>query len=437
MPSRFTELAFNPDINELMPPNINGALAVLTGTNNSGKSAYLKKMMIDPTRLYVGVNRFYSVHHLPPHVDNQHEGIQWFNNMRNDINQQMFNNSEQSFFNPATAITRLSDHKRSILMRAFTELFGASIEVKPEDPNNEFSNRYISVDGDSLSVTSSGTRLFLSLLAALMDDRFSTVAIDEPELGLSPTLQRKLAEIIIKGHRKDELFPHNPNIILSTHSHLFLDRKAPENNWIVSKSENLISARRCTGFSELHDIQFRLLGNDLGELFLPDFAVFVEGETDRIFLEQVFAFNIPTAKIAVQSCGGDLAKRLTYWADSLGDMQLSPYRNRTFIVYDKVKQAGIERACKNAGLPDSSRIEWLENGIEFLYPISVLRSIYRKNDMELSDLIIDNDRVCVGEITYTKMELCKMVTAQMTRQTPLSDEIHAKLLKPIRALMGQ
>jgi hypothetical protein len=93
-------------------------------------------------------------------------------------------------------------------MNTFHESFGLKIEVKPENPDNELSNRYIDVDRDSLSVTSSGTRLFLSLLAALMDSRFATVAIDEPELGLSPPLQRRRSEIPVRGQRKAGLSPH-------------------------------------------------------------------------------------------------------------------------------------------------------------------------------------------------------------------------------------
>jgi len=435
MPRRFNDLAFTPDINELVPPNAAGAVAVLTGANNSGKSAYLKKLVADRARLYIGVNRFYSVHHLPRYQENTVERDQWFQTMRNNSNQE-HQNFESSLYNAATGITGLTDAKRAVLMSTFQELFGLKIEVKSEDPDNEFSNRYIDVDGDSLSVTSSGTRLFLSLLTALMDSRFATVAIDEPELGLSPTLQRKLSEILVMGNRKVDLFPHNPNIIISTHSHLFLDKQTPSNNWLVTKAGNLISARRCSGFSELHDIQFRLLGNELGELFLPDFAIFVEGETDRLYLEKVLAISLPKAKIAVQSCGGDVAGRLTYWAASLGDMQLSPYRNRTLIIYDKVKQSGIVRASDNAGLPPQSRVEWSENGIEFLYPLTLLQAIYRQPSLSYADLRFDRDRVSVGDLSYTKMELCRMVVSQITVQTVFPQEIEQKLLGPMHQIMG-
>lgn len=434
MTRMFSDLAFYPSISEIVPTNASGALAILTGGNNSGKSAYLKKTIDDPRKLYVGVNRFYSFHHIGLYSDNAQEISQWYANMQNSTLHQAFQNYEGSFFNCATAISRLTNNRRETLFQVFTELFGIPIAVLAENPDNDFSNRYIAVDGDSLSVTSSGTRLFLGILAALMDDRFQTVAIDEPELGLSPTLQRRLADIIIRGDRRAVLFPHNPNIILSTHSHLFLDRNNPQNNWLVSKNQNLISARRCTGIHELHDIQFRLLGNDLSELFLPDAVLFVEGDTDKMYLERVLMQRLPKAKVTIQACSGDIAARLTYWSSSLGDMQISPYRTRTIVIYDKIKQAGIERACEKIGLPLQSRVEWLGNGIEYVYPASIISEIFRKSGINASDLIINGDFVTYGEIFYKKMELCRMVCDRLTVDTALPSEIQDKLIGRLQQL---
>jgi hypothetical protein len=277
-------------------------------------------------------------------------------------------------------------------------------------------------------------RLFLGILAALMDDRFSTVAIDEPELGLSPSLQRRLADIILRGEHKEELLPHNPNFILSTHSHLFLDRETPQNNYVVEKAGNLITARKCQDFHEIHDVQFRLLGNDLSQLFLPDAVIFVEGATDQMYLETLLKLHIPNTKVIVQASGGDIAKRLSYWAETLGDMQLSPYRTRTFVVYDSVKQAGIERACANAGLPNQSLIEWAGNGIEYLYPDEVLQRIYRSPRLTASELVIDGDEVSFNSISYKKLELCKKVCAELTATTTLPDELMTKFFQSVRAL---
>lgn len=434
MAIRFNELAFHPSVSEIVPDTPQGKLVVFTGGNNSGKSAYLKKAIEDPRKLYIGVNRFYSFHHLSFYTQNENEINEWYNNHQHQSQHGQFQNFEQSFFNCSTAITRLSDARCSVLFSTFEELFGTKVQVASEDENNAFSNRYISVGGDSLSVTSSGTRLFLGILAALMDERFTAVAIDEPELGLSPTLQRRLAEIVIRGDRKFELFPHNPNIILSTHSHLFLDRDIPGNNYVVSKDANLISARQCADFHEIHDIQFRLLGNDLSQLFLPDAVAFVEGETDRMYLEAVTRLHCPKLRVIIQACGGDIAKRLAYWSESIGDLQLSPYRNRTLVIYDSVKQPGIERACSTAGLPSEAKIVWEGNGIEYVYPDTILQQIYRDKNLQATNLRIDADSVSHNGIAYKKIELCRLVCDQLHDATLLPVELTDKFLRPLSAI---
>ena len=430
MPRTFNELAFTPSVDDLIQGQGGSKITVLTGVNNSGKSAYLKKAVSDRSKLYIGANRFYSFHHLPLYSDNTSDLDNWFNQHQSTHHQQ-WQNFESSYFNTQTAITRLKDDRRRVLFDVFEELFGAHVSVKPEDPHNEFSNRYISVGDDSLSVTSSGTRLFLGLLAAVMDDRFSAVAIDEPELGLAPVLQRRLADILIRGVDRERLFPHDPHILLTTHSHLFLDRSLPSNNWVVSKAGNLISAVQCKSFSELHDIQFRLLGNELSELLLPDAVVFVEGPTDKAFLELVIERTFPKSKIVIEPCGGHIAARLNYWGSSLGDMQVSPYRLRTFVVYDSVKEAGLEKKCDQFGIPMEHRVEWTGNGIEYCYPLSVLSSIYKVNLLSHGELTISGDEVSCNGIGYKKVDLSRIVCAAMTPEVVVPQEVVTKFLTPL------
>ena len=431
MPRTFDELAFSPSVNEILEKQSERNVTIFTGRNNSGKSAYLKKMSLDKTKLYIGVNRFYSFHHLPLYNHNERELDEWYNNLYHN-SRSHYQNFEGSYFNCNTALTRLSDARREVLFSTFRDLFDLDISVESEFPDNAFSNRYISVDGESLSVTSSGTRLFLGILAALMDERFSVVAIDEPELGLSPALQAKLAKIIVDRERGEDLFPHKPHFVLSTHSHNFLDKQVPSNNFVVSRNGNLISAKTCKTFSELHDIQFRMLGNDLGNLFLPDAIILAEGETDRIYLNKVISLMLPGRRIVIEGCGGDIAARLNYWSSLLGDMQTSPYRNRTFIVLDSVKQSGIERVCNRVGIPTSSMVEWSDNGIEYLYPSRIISGIFKTNIATTSDLHISGDRVEFNGITYTKMQLCNLVVNAIQTDTEFPDELMNKLITPLK-----
>ena len=434
MATTLKELTFSPTMQDIVASRPGAIATIMTGGNNSGKSAYLKQIISDTRYLYVGVNRFYSFHHLPLYTQNNEEIAQWFLQQKSS-EQQMFQNFEGSFFNCSSAITRLSNERRNLLFKKFEELFGIKGEVCAEDANNDFSNRFVSIGGDSLSVTSSGTRLFLGLLAALMDERFLCIAIDEPELGLSPALQRKLADIIIRGIERDVLFPHKPHVVLSTHSHLFLDKNTWHNNYLVSKNGDNIIAKPCSSVTEIHNIQFNLLGNDLSELFLPDIVIFVEGETDQIFLKRILNCHLPSLRVVIEECGGDIGRRLSSWSSSLGDMQLSPYRTRTFVVCDRVVQAGLEQACRKIGLPASNVIKWSANGIEFVYPDDILSQIYRQSDISAASLEINGDWVSFGDIGYKKVELCIIVVDQLTISTLLPSELLEKFLTPLREMM--
>ena len=164
------------------------------------------------------------------------------------------------------------------------------------------------------------------------------------------------------------------------------------------------------------DIQFRMLGNDLGNLFLPDAIFLVEGDTDKLYLSEVLRLKLPGFRIVVESCGGDIAARLHYWASALGDFHVSPYRTRTFLVYDSVEQAGLEKIAQRLGLPNHSMVRWHANGIEYLYPLAVLSSIFHVPVTSHDDLSIKGDRVRVGDIALTKMDLARRVVHRIDRR---------------------
>lgn len=406
-------------------------VTVLTGYNNSGKSAYLKKMAEHDKVLYLGPNRFYSFHFMSLFNHDENEMNNFRNNMNNARNSQ-YSNFESSFYDTNRALTRLTNQRRQKLFEVFEDIFGVTISVKPEFEDNEFSNRYVDIDGDSLSVTSSGTRLFLGVIAALMDERFQAVALDEPELGLSPVLQTKLAPLIIARERDDELFPHNPHFFITTHSHTFLDKQNPSNNFVVSREGNKIQANACKNKQELIDIHFRMLGNDLGNLYLPDAIVFVEGETDKIYLQRVLRASFPNRNIVVESCGGDIAARLNSWSSALGDLQMGPYRNRTFVVADSVMQSGLLRLISRLGIPDENVARWDANGIEYVYPPALLGQIFGARVATTNELTITGDRVTAHAVTKTKMELAQALSAQITSSTEFPEEVLAKLVRPLR-----
>lgn len=176
MPRTFGELIFEPTIEELRESQSSSKVTIFTGGNNSGKSAYLKRLGEFDKVLYMGPNRFYSFHHMGLYNYDPNE----INQIRQNLNNQRFSqysNFEGMFYDTNRALSRLSNQRRQKLFDVFSELFLVPVTVEPEIPDNDLSQRYVNVDGDSLSVTSSGTRLFLGLLAAMMDERFEVVAL--------------------------------------------------------------------------------------------------------------------------------------------------------------------------------------------------------------------------------------------------------------------
>jgi hypothetical protein len=160
-----------------------------------------------------------------------------------------------------------------------------------------------------------------------------------------------------------------------------------------------------------------MLGNDLGNLFLPDAIAFVEGATDNLYLHKILQLRFPDHKIVVESCSGDIAYRLNTWSKAIGDLQSGPYRSRTFVVADSVMQSGLERLIAKLGIPDASVVRWDENGIEYLYPPEILSRVFGARVESAKELIISGDRVSAHGVSLTKMELASAVVSHVSAET--------------------
>jgi predicted ATPase len=131
------------------------------------------------------------------------------------------------------------------------------------------------MDGENLRNSSSGTRLLLTLLGILLDKRFTTVLIDEPELGLSPHIQTALARFMYDPDLRQRYCPHLQQVYIATHSHLFLHRAVISNNFAVTKTGSTVSIKPAQSVADLHQLQFKLLGNELESVFLPSAILIV------------------------------------------------------------------------------------------------------------------------------------------------------------------
>ncbi len=427
-------LTINPDISIFQAERSSKHITVLSGVNNSGKSAVLKriKAQLGVSAYLIGPVRFYHVHQLASQEKDPNE----LHNLESQFQQQFTQtntNHEQNFLNLTNILINLSDTDRNKLFEICGELIGSKFTLKQTDPNNIMSMRYIDMDGQNLGLGSTGTRLLMTMLGICMDKRFTTILIDEPELGLSPKIQEAFSDFLFNESRRSQIFPHLENIYIATHSHLFLDRKDPENNFIISKNGNTVSITKIKTISELHRLQFNLLGNSLERIFLPSAFVIVEGPSDFKYLKRLIELKFPDKRITIADGQGDVKRVVNSTIETLGgDLNKSPYKDRLFVVNDSVTSPGLKAILAQKGIIGDKFISWDKNGIEYLYPPNILGEIFGISPEKiLNELQINNDDIEVRSISRKKNSLSDEIVSKLTPDTELPKELIDKLLEPI------
>ena len=271
------------------------------------------------------------------------------------------------------------------------------------------------------------------MLTSLLDADYSTFLIDEPELGLSPEIQGVFSDFLFDEKKREEFFPHIKSVILATHSPIFLDRKVIGNNYFVDRTKHDISIRRLSTVQEINSLQFLLLGNRFETLFLPSALLLVEGSCDYDYLNRLIALRYPLSLISVIRCDGDARIRevVNVARQMLTDIQRSPYADRMFVVLDSVHGTGLVEHLTKMGVKPSNVIVWDSNGIEYVYPRSLLEKCFGANGR----LEINGDRVSANGITRTKKELAGFIVQNITSADELPEELNEKLLKLLEAVL--
>lgn len=430
---RKADLVFNPPLNEFFTTRQDKPLTVFAGANNTGKSLVLKwlKHSIGRTAYMIGTNRFYHVYHFSSGIRDPNEIDQFESQFNSNFQQEEFN-YEQNFFDLNRIIIGLSNKRRAALFELCGELIGSTFALKKVDELNDLSHHYIDMDGQNLSVSSTGTRLLMTILGICMDDRFSTILVDEPELGLGPKIQQTFASFLEDTVERQKYFPHLNRVFLATHSHLFLNRSDIQSNFIVSKLEKEVTLRQVASISDFHRLQFNLLGNALETMFFPSAIIVVEGKTDYEYLERILQIRFPTRRITVIGSGGDVKRKVAGLREAFGDISKSPFRNRLFVVLDSIHQPGLSAELQGMGVQAENIVTWDKNGIEYLYPETLVASAYACSVDRLHELAILDDRVNLNGISKTKNELKSEVLKRLDSTVALPDELEAKLLDKVR-----
>lgn len=352
-----------------------GSLNVLTGPNNSGKSAILQwlnsQSPISSIADYVSPRRFDVSNQIAISINADEE-------LRSLFAQRKQFNPQNAEFNAPDAVRELlglEDEDRERVIAWHNESFGR-LEVARASATNEFSAPRITIDGRLVSEQGSGSRAVLAVLVALINPRYEAVLIDEPEIGIEPQVQRRLARLIRQvsngsnGVRAKQVY-------VATHSHLFLDRDQVTNNHVVTKDvAGFAQIQQVTSTDGLAALVYNLLGNSPGDLFFPDNVLIVEGPSDQIFLKRVIEL-MGGSGVAIHFADGEskVSAALPAVDQMLKTQAYLPrwYRERICVLVDaSTPSRRVEEWRRFLG-DDGRRVKRLaRNGIEYYYPISAV-----------------------------------------------------------------
>lgn len=421
------DVEFNPTLEEIYTTLVSKSTTVLSGPNNCGKTLLLKQLfsLVGQGGYLIGCNRFSHVDVLNTRQIDEHEHRRYYDNFIHNLyasNQNTENNDLQL----QQIITTLKDRQRRKLFEICKQLIGSDFSLKRTDPENSFSPFYVDIDGENLRYSSTGTRLLLTLIGILLDERFTVLLVDEPEIGLSPRIQAVLARFLYDEKQRKEFCPHLKQLYIATHSHLFLDRKILSNNYILKKDMGTVSVKAVQSVSDFHHLQFDMLGNELESIFLPSAIVIVEGDSDVTYLTKIVKLHIPNRKVSIIRAGGDgeVQNKLNVLRETFGDFAMSPYCDRLFVVLDKKHSLNKER-IKKQGVKHRHIFVWSKNGIEYFYPQDLLVSAFCCNPSELQSIKMESDPIEFNGIRKTKKELALFIAAQTTLKHSLNTELNS------------
>lgn len=428
------DMVFEPNIPQFFASRAGKPLTSIAGANNTGKSLVLKylKQQMGRTAYLIGPNRFYHVYHFSSSISDPNELDQFESQFAQTFRQDQHNH-EQNFFDLNRIIIGLKNKRREALFSLCGDLLGCKLTMRRVDEENDLSVSYIDMDGQNISLGSTGTRLLLTILGICMDDRFSTILIDEPELGLSPKVQQSLVTFLTDPSEREKIFPHLASVFVATHSHLFLNRADIESNFIVSKNVETVKLSQVKTISDFHRLQFNLLGNSLETMFFPSAIIVTEGKTDAEYIERIVGVRFPDKRISVNSSGGDPKRRIQGLKDAFGDLSRSPLRSRIFVVLDSVHQQGLSRELVDMGVVAENIVIWDRNGIEYVYPEALLSAVFGCAKERLVELSIAHDVVSLNGVERKKNDLKNEILSRLTISTELPLEVETKLIGPVYA----
>jgi len=261
-----------------------------------------------------------------------------------------------------------------------------------------------------LSIGSGITNLLslaLSISFAQENDNPIIILIDEPEIHLQADLQKRLCKYL----KQNSDF----QTIVATHSHLFIDKAQTKNNILLEDNAEKIEPRYCEQI-DITDLQFRLLGNSIDDLIIPERILLVEGKYDKNIISRCLQLlNKQDLNIQIIPAGGkdnipNKSERYEYILNEIlkkgkwySDIVIKIIK---IIVDNDVPDNKIESWVTKYGFDKKKQVKRLEaSGIEYLFPESLIKqcvedsklrdgtNLKDKSKSEIIKIIFDDDKL--------------------------------------------
>jgi len=309
---------------------------------------------------------------------------------------------------------RLGGNVKTHLEKQFAECTKVSFQVSSPEFSDLLKNFQTKVDdGVETYASEKGDgmqrALMLAIIQAYADYRKDRedagksflFFIDEAELHLHPTAQRKLKQVLLA------LSADLDQVFINTHSSVFVADDHPEQKIYKAEKDDSVTKFRAVDTLDKPYVVFELLGGSPSDLLLPNNFLIVEGPSEVEFLTRVIKRHYPeTPAIQIISAEGDThqAKRsINAIKKSFKPLGASIFEERIVVLCDAPTpkaQAGFDEFINEfKAFNDRGQIKVLPHGsLEECYPNSLdwkrtgqqVSSMTGKQKLQLSKRVGDS-----------------------------------------------
>lgn len=172
------------------------------------------------------------------------------------------------------------------IIASILDIISLSLEISQPLPNDTFTLSILNKLANKsirFNELSTGQKSIFYLIFAIygLDFKNSSIFIDEPELHLHPSLQKKYFGILKKASKELNL-----QIILATHSPVFIDEETIENTYRLYKKEEYTQIIPPSNIEQQQkDLLQILTYTNSARIFFADKVVLVEGASDEYFFK--------------------------------------------------------------------------------------------------------------------------------------------------------